>query len=838
MLLISFLLLAQVENDAKRYHDAYVLEVIEGKTAEAAKAYLALMEDADASKRLRLQAEFRFAVCSALLGRADEGRARLARLAADPALPDDLKPQVDEYRTALAKVGMGTALDAKLQDLTMKLAGVPSILSAPAVYREFAVLGQRAVPYVKSMLSHPDADIRRHAWRILLQMRVPGLVSLWDPRMRAVEEFAPYLAARPERLVEFEARLRDLGAEKAAEIVLHYEAAGPYSEEFCVWLVDSGAKWGALLGMRLLSLRPRTQETEALVLKWLKDGTPEQQHAAARYYGDWATDEGSMRRPADLFEKYVDLCIPSNPPGRGAYVYACAVPLNMRFDALERTLAAARGKRPNDAWGILFGTLADDLARSIEQDAKTPAEFERYRGLLEGWVAAIDRRDAWGKAPKDHGLENHLRWIVLRSQVAAVTPIVEAMAEDPAAWRFLPAVLGYERPDDAALLKTAIERIAKRDRNYARSMLFDSVQSTRKPMAGYLEAVAPIWPMFVDTDASNFPEFALRIDRAVARRVLLSMQQEVEKRGGDLWASVLWHNFPNADEFKSRPALLPFAYEVALPTLDETWKRAPALQRASLLNFAIAMTCFGDVPEASQRDARAFIAARLDELPDAQVPSVDWKNVVNHPERLAPELWIPRIQPPFWIRIRNRTPLAPEFQAAAVRGFIGKPGLLNDNALQFLVRIAPAPEVARLAKALYPTADESLLALFVRNKLPCPVEIREKRLLDYLADSREHDPRLVLDLAASVLADQPSPRLIPAVEWLLARKERDVLLGAIDLADSLGSEKLIEKILPLLDSLDRNIRERAKRTIDSILENRRIREEVSENMEARPGSVK
>ena len=74
------------EPDAEtRFHDAYVLEVIDGEIAEAAKAYLALVATRRSPTRIREESRFRFAICTVLLGRPDEGRMQLAAIVAERA---------------------------------------------------------------------------------------------------------------------------------------------------------------------------------------------------------------------------------------------------------------------------------------------------------------------------------------------------------------------------------------------------------------------------------------------------------------------------------------------------------------------------------------------------------------------------------------------------------------------------------------------------------------------------------------------------------------------------------------------------------------------------------
>ena len=91
---------ADEDADATRFHDAYVLEVIEGKVAEAARVYLALLGDEAVSKRLRAEARFRFAICAVLLGRADEARAHLTALLDDPDAPPAVRKRWTTCGTA------------------------------------------------------------------------------------------------------------------------------------------------------------------------------------------------------------------------------------------------------------------------------------------------------------------------------------------------------------------------------------------------------------------------------------------------------------------------------------------------------------------------------------------------------------------------------------------------------------------------------------------------------------------------------------------------------------------------------------------------------------------
>ncbi len=75
LLLCTSAAFAQDVDAETRFHRAYEQEVVDGKTAEAARVYLEMMGDEKVSERLRQEAKFRFAVTAVLLGRAARVRA-------------------------------------------------------------------------------------------------------------------------------------------------------------------------------------------------------------------------------------------------------------------------------------------------------------------------------------------------------------------------------------------------------------------------------------------------------------------------------------------------------------------------------------------------------------------------------------------------------------------------------------------------------------------------------------------------------------------------------------------------------------------------------------------
>jgi hypothetical protein len=205
-----------------RFHRAYEQEVVEGKVADAARVYLAMMDDAKVPERLRTEAKFRFAVTAVLLGRADEGRAHLAEIVRDPRTPETLRSRASEYLDAVKGIGVGNELDKKMQALVFDLGRADPNKSdeVPACYRDFQIIGRPAVPFLRRLLDHTDLALRQHAYRILLGMKDPGLGAAWKPELTSPyptrQRLAAYLKALPAEQADFEKRVLAADADALA----------------------------------------------------------------------------------------------------------------------------------------------------------------------------------------------------------------------------------------------------------------------------------------------------------------------------------------------------------------------------------------------------------------------------------------------------------------------------------------------------------------------------------------------------------------------------------------------------------------------------------------------
>ncbi|MEM8885835.1 MAG: hypothetical protein AAGD14_17355, partial [Planctomycetota bacterium] len=387
--LLTILLFANT--GAQRYHEAYILEVVEGKVAEAAKIYAELMTDARGTAGIRQQAEFRFAICCALLGRPDEARARLARLSNEKWLLESLRPQIVEYRKALDGVGTGTALQARMEELTLELAKVSEHAVNPPIYRTFEVIGKPAIPHLKKLLDHSDEGIRTHAVHLLARLDVPDLISLFDPsRVAPVQGVARYFRRHPDQIPELERKLRAIESpSRAAGYAQRFGSFVPFSFEFGEWLMESevSTSWGLTHLMR----ETDPARIDARLRRWIAKGRPAQRKAAVEFYARWKRHQSSVPWDASFFPAYIDAVIAHATVPSDMDSFARAVPSAARLDALEKVLLACKGDRLGES-ALGSNNLADLLARSVEEEG---CDLARYRSILDGWNQLVLHKYGW-----------------------------------------------------------------------------------------------------------------------------------------------------------------------------------------------------------------------------------------------------------------------------------------------------------------------------------------------------------------------------------------------------------------------------------------------------------
>lgn len=147
-----------------------------------------------------------------------------------------------------------------------------------------------------------------------------------------------------------------------------------------------------------------------------------------------------------------------------------------------------------------------------------------------------------------------------------------------------------------------------------------------------------------------------------------------------------------------------------------------------------------------------------------------------------------------------------------VVGF-ASPDLAHDVADRMLASADPA------------TRHRILEALRPRSAYPATPDGLEQALALTLA---EETPDLgdLAKIARLLSEQQPSEKLLPAAERLLASDDPSAQLQGVLLAKRLGREELVPALARLLSSLDANLRDRAKSTIQAIQELKRLQEEA------------
>ncbi len=389
------------EPDAEtRFHDAYVLEVIDGKVADAAKAYLALVEDERTPPRIEGEARFRFAVCAALLGRPDESRARLASLVADPATSPDLQTRARTYLDALQGQEVGSELEKKLQSLVFDLARAPLAGpdAVPPVYRDFEVLGDKAVPFLRGLLHHPDVTLRAHAFRLLCRMREPGMGAAWTPEIGVGSrgswfgiDVTSYLNAQPNEKEAFEKNL--LGRSDSEDASALRVLAGRADFHFSRETVRALAAREGVKELAPALLASPMGDGADLIRTWLEGDDPvlataaaEQVYAAARN----GAAKGPLPAPlpevlAPVFREGWSHAYPTRET---LGWLASAAPTSEVLDALAALLQAARSwSRPANT-NPLYAYWGTSLQAAFGDRDLTPKELARWEDLaLETFVA-------------------------------------------------------------------------------------------------------------------------------------------------------------------------------------------------------------------------------------------------------------------------------------------------------------------------------------------------------------------------------------------------------------------------------------------------------------------
>jgi hypothetical protein len=825
------------QDDAEtRFHRAYEQEVIEGKTADAARVYLAMMGDAAVPARLRQESKFRFAVTATLLGRADEARAHFAELAKDASAPESLRARAAEYLDAAKGIGVGSELDKKLQALVFDLAKADS--GIPPAYRDIEVIGRRAVPFLKQLLQHEDPGLRRHAFRLLVRLKEPGMGELWTPALMPsptnYPEFGAYLREFPAETAALEKQLLSLADATLVGIAAYpwnawsiptlspdffRAAAARKAYGVVTWLDTIAGKDQRLRELRLEWIRGEDAElSRTAVLSALRSqalSTPPGNPAAAGLF------PVVVRRLIGAQFKWAVPQWRENAPNSadalafsGFLALARSAPMASLLDALEAATAADEAAKPNDANKPAYTGLSDALALVIDEGAPTGDDLARYAALLRRrWSRGLD-----GMGPQ------HARLVL--------TGLPVPQAVELATWLFTPTELTGGTHWTAALPVTDAERLPvvlaahraaspKTKTAIAGALgLTDPKKAGRVVDPKFAGALLAAWPELVHTAPRDFDAPVA----AFARHAALVPAEEARARLVELVEALsTWNETGQGRAGLSRvlsaqaPDDGPYLTDVVLPAMDEVWSAATKADRDAVFHYALAaLQAVPDDAKVRGLVAR-FALAHLDEAPRDV-----FRFLISRPDVFPPASWVPRLPES---KLGGYTDAAPKDAAdAAAREMTQDPAAVTDSVIAYVLGHASPAVKTEVLDRLLRTAPRDRMPRAAFHSRNANAQVAEEALLRELGYER---PNLgVMQYLVDDLSERrPSERLVPAVRLLLEAGDPWTEAG-IRAAMRLGLEELLPSLARALDSLDPTTRLRAKEAIDSIVALRKLREEA------------
>lgn len=852
-----------------RYHEAYVLEVIDGKVADAAKSYLALIEDKTAPGFVRHEARFRFAVCTALLGRSDEARLQLGELLRDAEASADLKSRAQEYLEALRNVGVGSELDKKLQTLVFELGRAPLSGDLPAVYRDFEVIGDPARPLLRSLLDHSDSTLRAHAFALLCRMSEPGMVEHWTPEIGLGRGFAAdalraYLTRYEGSQAALEKRLMALDDEGFVKAF-----GSAYWMSFSVDVLRAAASRGApaTVAVYQLGVRRTLPGTAELAVEWLTGDDD----ALSLETAKWIVEGHGNAGPAiDLPQQHLpllarrlaelDRTFPRTPPERpgnrpnntqefaatSLYELARAADASIVLDACEIVAGAEapdeRDMNRHVLWNFLFDALADALDDRSAQEIDGARYAQVLKRLIERQAEYLrvhpERSQGlgipWGNCVR------HLSVALDRLPADAAQAWTTWLLEGPGAGRE-PRLLAAWPIATEAQRKVVVDRIVALPspaRTLAVQYQMDRASGTSidEPLARVVTAALPsviAGPAdFSSGVVYRLPECFSALAPSDAIRALTAAFEAVEDlasgRNQKVVAALL-------GEMHSRTDVL-YMTDVLAPNLDRVWAslaQAPRLRERALLVLLqwIGADAERKVDLGSARDTIAsFLLAHAEETQKAT-----GGGMLRYPDLFPLVRVIPASGPG---QVRTARAIDDPGVRQAVDAFLADPASLNEATIAFLGAVTPPESMHDALVRLIREVPSDRLELILRY---APKQVRDPAWFDALAETvgrltaaPDSDLRALARATTDLAAERPSVELFGAVRRLLTSGIGGRVVAGIQIAKSLGREDLLPDLVTLLDSLDDGLRNQAREAIDAIVELRRLKQEAKRRADGAP----
>jgi hypothetical protein len=813
-----------------RWHEAYVLEVIEGKVPEAARMYLDLIEEPELPKHLMRECRFRFAVCAALLGRTDEARSILAGLATDEAAPADFKARVIEYHEELGSASVGSALDKRLEALVYEVGRVPQNYKAvPPQYRDFQIIGKPAVPTLVRLLKHRDATLRSHAYRILCRMDEPIVVTLLpDPNTSGWADLRRYLQRNPGMAARVEPGLLEIMSRVPAHrIGRHVSDSGFW--QLPSWRMPFIESMAACEGYeqithQVLLAQTWTEYTRKTVGGWIENGRPSLAGTAAQLWLERVNSGGEDGHVAplldeDLFPVLVRRVRALNHwpnASNGLTRYARAMPADLVHSVLEDIAKTAQKDKVPSTWRLVLGGL-----EPLEKRAD-PVAFERVVRLgmekgLNPSTATI--RFLFARLPLDEGRAfvkdvmkfsggQRISSAFAHGTERDVEMFLAALSNMPESWRnsqvqnYIIAGKNPEVPDAVRhALARALPRLWRLQLGDARrNMVFmywigaltrglpdEEIRGILIEMAAVVPDISESWrgplinTLLTGRQSDMTTEGKVRFNREIRARVL----PEVAKATG-----ALRH-------------VVDCAIQVMVDKHNGGWNLGPGGHDPILGFLAKNLTVF------------------------ANAGNKGLTVLIGHPDHFPLVDWVP---------LTGNTAVhtvGADRADAAADALTADPAKVNYRVLSFL-RSAPSDAVkTRVFDRLLSLDDAGFVARVQSHTgptgLPASPAALEKAMKTLTAD--EDTPlATIAALGKRIAKRNPTPALFPLVNRLIGSDERARVLEGIAIAQSLCSRELVPALIVKLDSLDSLIREAARKAIDAIFEIDRIKEEARKRL--------
>jgi HEAT repeat protein len=814
-----------------RWHEAYVLEVVEGKIPEAARTYMDLIREPDIPKHLLRESKFRLAVCCALLGRTDEARSVLAGLATDESAPAEFRARVAEYHEKLANAGVGSALDKRLEALVYEMGRAPATGTGAPQYRDFQIIGKPAVPTLAKLLEHRDATLRTHAYRILCRMDEPIVVTMLpETGTAAWTDLRGYLGRNPGMMERVEPRLLEF------LVSIPPEKVGYYVRDSGLWrlptwgmpFIESLAAREGYEGLVLQMLRSQTwtEYARETLAGWMRSGRDSLATTAA---GLWLErihaggDDGDVAPllDADLFPHLVrgTKGLTTTPYMTAALTrYARAMPSELVISVLDDLAKASEEGKLTSSWRHVLRGLepfgervkADALVRSVRKAvAKGYAPSGSTVHFLFHRLPLEDGRRLVGDVLKtaNGSLPTGLIGYATERDVELFLAILECdPGPEPAS--FAGTILGWATRKGQALdeYRHALARALPR---LWRLTLADEPRSSN-----CLDAVAAL--------SRGMPDEAVRGILAELAAVLPDVHVAYRKQG-------LWNLILSKQDDVTGQELIRFNREIRARALGEVARASGMLE--DVIEAAISpMTAGHDRTWSLGSDGYGPILDFLEENQEMALARFGPQASMlfaRHADRFPLPTWVPKTSPEFSFRV------APKQADAAAEALTSDPAKVNVAVLRFLKCNASLDVQTRVFDRLLSTGDASVASLVQsqlgRTGLPASAAALEKALKTLMGT--EGTPlRTLSELGRRVVLRDPSPVLFPLARRLVGSEDRARVLEGIEMAQSLGSKDLVPALIGKLDSLDAGVREAARKAIDAIFEIDRIKEEARKRL--------